>query len=225
MVKFKTKIALVSKLAFLCTGIWCGSYAISVEAPSAEIRSTHDISNRQEYDYQISNDFQLDIQDDLGHGEIYGRFAVSEDVDDSIVSFKMKISRFNNQNKPVWTVRDFVNDCDAPGIPELKLLTPVHTTDLDGNGLKEVWMMYKLSCRTEAFPTDLKIIMYEGKTKHAMRGKTDTRVIAGICESTGECGKYKMDDNLRKAKPVIKNYAKKLWVEHMGEYPGMDGEN
>ena len=175
-------------------------------------------STVRDFNYQISRDFTLDVHDNLGSSTIYGRFAISEDVEDLSASLKMKVTRTDSKGKDLWTVRDFVNDCEAPATPELLLTTPVHSTDLDGNGLDEIWMMYRLTCRTEAFPRDIKIIMYEGKTKYAVRGKTDVHLVPGMCESSGDCGHFKLDSNMRNAKPAIKKYAMKLWTDHVVEF-------
>lgn len=188
--------------------------------PSIGTEQISDSDVRDDYTYRISRDFTLDVHDNLGSSTIYGRFAINEDVEDLSASLKMKITRTDSKGKDLWIVRDFVNDCDAPAMPELVLTTPVHSTDLDGNGLNEIWMMYRLSCRTEAFPSDLKIIMYEGKTKYAIRGKTDVHLVPGMCEVSGDCGYFKLDSNMRNANSAIKKYAMKLWTDNVVEFKG-----
>ena len=43
----------------------------------------------------------------------------------------------------------------------------VKITDLDGDGLAEVWLAYEMWCKGDVSPSKLKVIMYEGSRKHA----------------------------------------------------------
>ncbi len=160
---------------------------------------------------RISKDFYLEVDDMYGKDEIVGEFSIKKDNNISSTNLSMIINRQDNLGNNLWTVRDFVNDCVSPAIPNLEMVTPVHTTDLDNNGIDEVWMMYKLSCRTEFIPAVLKIIMYEGKTKYAVRGRT---YVDGCHD---QCGNFKMDNNMENANKVIKDYAVKLWKSNMKE--------
>jgi hypothetical protein len=51
-------------------------------------------------------------------------------------------------------------------------------TDLDADSLKEVSILYKLSCRSDAQPARMKLIMHEGKQKYALRGLMILRATA-----------------------------------------------
>lgn len=44
-------------------------------------------------------------------------------------------------------------------------------TDQDSNGIKETFIAYKTSCRSDVSPAIMKVIMHEGKKKYALRGK------------------------------------------------------
>ncbi len=45
-------------------------------------------------------------------------------------------------------------------------------TDLDDNGIAESTFLYKLRCRSDVSPVQLKLIMHQGKEKYALRGET-----------------------------------------------------
>jgi hypothetical protein len=110
----------------------------------------------------------------------------------------------------LWKVYDFVKECpldtDATflGGAEAKGIT---VTDLDNDNDAEVWMAYRLICRGDVSPGEVKIIMYEGKTRHAMRGKSKVKV----SPTDYDGGSFTIDQDLEKAPQVFKDYAKQLW--------------
>jgi hypothetical protein len=70
-----------------------------------------------------------------------------------------------------WKLYDYVDSCrfDLTAFFIRKSLT---ITDLDGNGIAESTFMYRLGCRSDIHPLQLKLIMHEGKAKYALRGET-----------------------------------------------------
>ncbi|MFQ3591031.1 MAG: hypothetical protein SNJ67_12150 [Chloracidobacterium sp.] len=70
---------------------------------------------------------------------------------------------------PAWQITDFVRDCPLDITAEF-IVPATEVTDLNGNGVAEVWVMYKTACRGDVSPATLKIIMYESNKKYAMRG-------------------------------------------------------
>ena len=158
--------------------------------------------------------FSQTISDKLGKGKIEGQIVTTEinAKDDYMSTKRMNIKRVDSKGNVLWTVRDFVEDC--PLEAELSLLAPVEVTDVNDNGLNEVWMLYKMSCRGDVSPSNMKIIMYEGKTKHAMRGYTQIDLPS---EGTFEGGDYKMDANMENAHPNIREYAELLWNKYKRE--------
>ena len=46
----------------------------------------------------------------------------------------------------------------------------VTITDLDTDGLAETKLQYRLACRSDVSPSTMKLIMYEGEAKYALRG-------------------------------------------------------
>ncbi|MDT3402587.1 M949_RS01915 family surface polysaccharide biosynthesis protein [Mucilaginibacter terrae] len=110
----------------------------------------------------------------------------------------------------VWQVKDFVDDC--PVDVKANFVPGSFTvTDLDNNGIAEIWMLYQTACRGDVSPDTMKLIMYQGNKKHAMRGTTKVEVSAKNYEG----GTYNMDQAFQKVKPVIKQYAVALWNKNV----------
>src|SRR5438045_6272198 len=83
-------------------------------------------------------------------------------------------------------------------------------TDLDKNGVAEVWVMYKNSCHGDVSPVTTKIIMYEGTKKYALRGESRVKVSATDYEG----GSYILDDNFKNGESAFRKYAEKLWAQN-----------
>ena len=78
------------------------------------------------------------------------------------------------------------------------------STDLDKDGTSEVWLPYALGCLSDPGQHPMKIIMYEGTQKYAMRGLS--RSLGGPAGDGGT-----MDAALRSGPAVFRSYAQKLW--------------
>lgn len=117
----------------------------------------------------------------------------------------------NDQVVQNWKVYDFINDCPFD-ISASFVKNTFNITDLNKNGIAEIWLMYKTICRSDVSPATMKIIMYEGQQKFAMRG--ENQVQAGIDEK-GKTnfmgGNYKFDIAFQKAPKAFKDYAINLW--------------
>lgn len=120
---------------------------------------------------------------------------------------------FTLNNEPVlnWKVYDFVSDCQVDIVAEF-IDNTLSITDLDKNGIAEIWLMYKTICHGDISPAALKIIMYEGEKKFAMRGESKIQIgadVNGKPEFIG--GDYTLDKNFENAPEKFKNYALSLW--------------
>ncbi|TGE05329.1 M949_RS01915 family surface polysaccharide biosynthesis protein [Hymenobacter fodinae] len=70
----------------------------------------------------------------------------------------------------LWRLQDAVHNCPFDlWLGPLPGSTSV--TDLDDNGQSETTLIYKLTCRSDVSPSDLKLIMHEGAAKYALRGQ------------------------------------------------------
>lgn len=69
----------------------------------------------------------------------------------------------------VWKLMDFIAEC--PFDVTLRFfLKGTQITDLDKDGVAEVTLVYKMSCRSDVSPDEMKVIMREGAQKYALRG-------------------------------------------------------
>ena len=106
----------------------------------------------------------------------------------------------------VWRIYDYNKNCDDINSCILRL-KDVRITDVDKNGQAEIWITYAMHYGSDVSPSTMKIIMYEGNKKHAMRGCDK------VCWETSDCyygGNYKADAAMRE-NPVFARYAKQLW--------------
>lgn len=116
----------------------------------------------------------------------------------------------NNEAKTSWTVHDYIHDC--PVDYEAKFIkNTLQITDLNHNGIGEVWLMYKTACHGDVSPSDMKIIMYEGKSVYKMTGKNKVEIGPG--EFYG--GEYKFNKSFEDGPKEFKSYAKNLWGKNI----------
>ncbi|UTW67084.1 hypothetical protein KFE94_02930 [bacterium SCSIO 12643] len=100
--------------------------------------------------------------------------------------------------KPKWRLYDFT---ECFGVDWYTGFIPKATTitDLDGDGLTEISIPYVLICRGGVDPGTMKIIMYEGSSKYALRGST---MVA--CESQYSFGgEFQPSKNLNDQKTFL----------------------
>jgi hypothetical protein len=123
----------------------------------------------------------------------------------------------NNEVKQTWKVYDYISDCPVDIVASFVKNT-FKVTDLDNNGIAEVWLMYKTVCHGDVSPSNMKIIMYEGNNKYAMRGENKVQV--GSDENDKKSfigGEFKMDESFKKAPKTFKDYAESLWNDNLME--------
>lgn len=114
-----------------------------------------------------------------------------------------------NENTLLWQINDFVKDCPL----DLALnynQNSLTVTDLNENGVGETTFLYRMSCKGDVSPDDLKLMMHEGKDKFALRGTTELKYkVDGKTNKDG--GDYKVDAAFDKAPKGFLDYAKKQW--------------
>lgn len=107
----------------------------------------------------------------------------------------------------LWKLFDLVKICpfdlDAAFLPNSLTIT-----DLDGNGIAESTFLYKLGCRSDVSPVQLKLIMHEGKAKYALRGETLVPTEAPDIKLGGQ---KTIDPAFRRAPKVFRDYALQQW--------------
>ena len=112
----------------------------------------------------------------------------------------------------IWTLHDQVTDClldiVAGFVPGSMVVT-----DLDKNGKAEVWVVYRLACRGDVSPGELKIIMHEGMTKYAMRGIGRIKIGNTIQHDGGVI----TSNDFKKGAVTFSQYAGNLWNKYLTE--------
>jgi hypothetical protein len=86
-------------------------------------------------------------------------------------------------------------------------------TDLNHDGKAEMWMMYKTVCHGDVSPSTMKIIMYEGSQKFAVRGTNRVKLSAN--KFLG--GEYSFDDAFKTGPEPFREFAKQLWQKNILE--------
>lgn len=100
------------------------------------------------------------------------RTAPSKNVDEASHAelYIRQYVRRTDHYEELWRLQDAVAEC----MVDLTLATlPGATTitDLDNDGQTETTVLYRLACRGDVSPAQLKLIMREGKVKYALRGQ------------------------------------------------------
>ncbi|MCR5170499.1 MAG: hypothetical protein K6C33_08595 [Desulfovibrio sp.] len=148
------------------------------------------------------------IADRLGEGAVvYSREVEEKDDWKTMLLHAYRFSGEPGSASRIWQINDGVERCELDAVTASFLGDGPFVTDLDRDGIKEIWTVFTYGCAGDPGPIDLKIIMYEGKTKYAMRGETWARVGDGIMQG----GEGKMDDAFRSGPAVFRRYAEKLW--------------
>ena len=125
--------------------------------------------------------------------------------------------KVNGQWEEVWRVYDMEFECINYPIAEF-VKEAFTITDLDRDGVAEIWLMYIKSCKGGVDPDNMFLRMYAGEEVYTLTGETKIRFHSnedGMEYSYG--GEYAMDDNfLNKQTPsVFVDYAKALWEKHI----------
>jgi hypothetical protein len=111
-------------------------------------------------------------------------------------------------------------------------------TDLDKDGIAETTVQYKLACRSDVSPADMKIIMHEDSTKYSLRGlmwikASDTDQFTVTDDNANlellpkkkdefdqlmqSFGRYQNEKEFTGAPPEFLKYAKDQWMKHVIE--------
>lgn len=119
---------------------------------------------------------------------------------------------YSDSVRMLWKVTDHERDC--PFDLSVRFIdNTFQVTDLDGDGTGEVWLMYKTACRSDVSPATMKIILYEGKQKYAVRGENKVKV----SETEFYGGDYTMDAAFEQGPKVFRDFAKRLWKTNILE--------
>ena len=143
-------------------------------------------------------------------GEIPSKKIIEQEdeTDFKIFAYDYLFDKNDNKYKLNWKIQDFISNCEFDLMMGFVKNT-FKITDLNKNGIAEIWTMYSMTCTSDVSPSEMKIIMYEGKQKFALRGNS---VVNPGTEKIG--GDYKLDNNMSKAPKEIKEFALKMWKDN-----------
>jgi hypothetical protein len=112
--------------------------------------------------------------------------------------------------KRLWMVYDFIKDCPVDEDAQF-IKGTFQVTDLNNDGIAEIWLMYKTVCHGDISPYTMKIIMYEGSKKFAMRGQNKVKV--DDIHYVG--GEYTFDKAFNDGPEAFRKFALQLWNKNI----------
>lgn len=116
----------------------------------------------------------------------------------------------DNQPKLTRQTYDFISDCNLD--MEARYLPGTFAvTDVDNNGIAEVWLVYRTVCHGDVSPSTQKIIMHEGDKKYAARGLAKVKLSAK--EIYG--GTYTFDEAFKTGPAAFRKYAADVWKKNI----------
>jgi hypothetical protein len=114
----------------------------------------------------------------------------------------------------IWEYKDSQEKCHEVNNLIARFIRGSFTvTDLNNNGVCEVWFMYKMSCRTDISPARLKLVMHEGEKESVITGHT--RVGRKDAQYLG--GDHELDANFNAAEQRFADYGLELWEKFITE--------
>lgn len=149
-----------------------------------------------------------------GNGANVAIFATTTKTgqkDDSTYTSKsLHVATFNvvgGQYKKIQTIIEAVQPCNLD-LTARFLEGSVSLTNLDGDDKGELTFGYVTRCAGDVSPMSMKVLMLEGKDKHALRGESLIELVGS--EPMG--GEFKAD--FKKAPPALLDFAKTVWAKH-----------
>lgn len=208
--KFLNKIKLIC-LLFFCSLKIIGQHKmvvtkIEVNKIPKEIKFSGKVKNAISWTDKLGENFVLTCET----GEFKTKNAQNDSRDAEIYAYHYIRSKNGFQQN--WKIYDFVKDCPVD-IQASFLKNTLAVTDLNKDGIGEIWIMYKTACQGDVSPCDMKIIMYQEKIKWAMRGQNRVQ----ISDKEFDGGKYTFDKAFTDAPNYYKDYAKKLWNNNIDQ--------
>lgn len=117
----------------------------------------------------------------------------------------------DKENGLIWKINDFIKDCPVD-VTLSYIPKSLSITDLDNNSIAESTFLYRMACKGDVSPDDMKLMMHEGETKYAIRGQMKLKMNN---ETYG--GEMKVDESFNKAPKEFVEYAKERWGKFQTE--------
>lgn len=116
--------------------------------------------------------------------------------------------------KQLWKVNDFIKECPVDLMLSL-IPGSITVTDINKDGVAENTFLYRMSCKGDVSPDDMKLIMHEGETKYAIRGS-----MIQVMEGKKYGGEMKVDPSFNKAPIGFFAFAQEQWKKFETEKIG-----
>lgn len=116
--------------------------------------------------------------------------------------------------KQLWKINDFVKECPVDVMLSL-MPGSITVTDINRDGIAENTFLYRMSCKGDVSPDDMKLIMHEGESKYAIRGS-----IILVLDRKKYGGEMKTDPSFDKAPSGFLAYAMEQWKKFETEKVG-----
>jgi hypothetical protein len=151
--------------------LFCSLSVVAQNSFSAKKISSRKLSTSIKYKGKLKEAWQW--KDSLGMNFLL--FSVTDvswgpDEDEQTIQlFAYHYCKKDSQFQLLWKLNDIVKECPVDIVAEfIKGSTAI--TDLDSNGIAETTLIYKLACRGDVSPANMKLIMHEDSVKYALRG-------------------------------------------------------
>ena len=118
----------------------------------------------------------------------------------------------SNSIATLWQTSETIKNCVTDMWIEV-FPNSTSVTDLDKNGITETTIVYRYSCRGDVSPSNLRVILHEGKKSHSLKGRMYMEYQVGkLDKSTFEFNSQKVSDE------VTKKYIKHPYTVNYGRY-------
>ena len=141
-------------------------------------------------------------------GEYFSKDKENNEVKNAELFVYHYISK-GDSIKLIWKIYDHNKNCEFDVFTKF-IDKAFKVTDLDKNGIAEVWVMYENQCTSDVSPGPTKIIMYEGNKKYAIRGENKVK----ISENNFIGGRYALDENFKIGNTLFKQFGINLWEKN-----------
>jgi len=135
-------------------------------------------------------------------------FSATDSRDAELASRELFVQYFRGKRGKLSQqrlIRDWFRDCEFDLIVEV-VAKSVAITDEDHDGVSELSFAYDLACTSDVSPMTRKLMVLEGKDKHALRGTSR------VDDGSGPAGGEYQADPFRGA-PELKALAERRWKE------------
>lgn len=142
------------------------------------------------------------------NGDNYFIYTVQEEIQEYPISKEIYCYHYKKKGEKILLVRmtyDFIKQC-AFDLTLKVMDDSFYIYDLDNDGYMEITYVYKLSCKSDVSPDEMKLIMLENGEKYAIRGYETMLFQGGMLR-----GKKTVDVAFKKAPKEFLVFAQMLW--------------